>query len=186
MKFFKCLTLFVALSFKLVAQETIAIGVSGIYNIPVQSIGFGVRVDVPVAKNLSVVPRMKYMPGFNSIHELGLGANLHYNLISNISKKGGATKIDLSKPVVYVSVGALYNNWINYIQSVNENALENNILPEIGLGFRTGGNRFRGFVEGKLYTFGTSIDVKGMESYVEAGILFYPFNPKPKKILKCQ
>jgi hypothetical protein len=160
------------------AQETVSIGVSGMYNFPMESLGFVLRSNSPLTPDFSVVPQVKYSPKFNDIHEVNAGVSFHYNIIKNSFRTGSKLKTDSKKPVVYVAAGVLYNRWINYYPTTNPKIKKNNILPEAGFGLMLGGNKLRGFAEGKY-------NILWGESYAEAGILFYPFNKRSKKVLKC-
>jgi hypothetical protein len=178
MKFLKCLSLLILTSVSVLAQETVSVGISGVHNFPMKSTGFGLRSNVPVTPDFSVVPQVKYTPKFNDIHEVNAGVSFHYNIIKNSFRNGSKLKTDSKKPVVYVAAGVLYNRWINYYPTTNTKIKKNNILPEAGLGLMLGGNKLRGFAEGKY-------NILWGESYAEAGILFYPFNKRSKKVLKC-
>ncbi len=164
--------LFSVLSLTASAQKTISFGLSCTYNFPVETVGFGLRTNIPAAPRLSLVPRLKYVPKFNSIHEVEAGANVQFDLWDHSQRDGS------SKPVMYMSAGAQYNRWLNYYPSTNLKARQNNILPEAGLGILSGGNRFKGFAEAHW-------NILWNESYAEAGLLFYPFNKRSKKLLKC-
>lgn len=172
MNLLKYSVLFLVTSLTVSAQETVSFGLSGTYNFPMETIGFGLRANVPVTHRIFVVPRLKYAPGFNQIEEVEAGANLQFTLWDHLQRNGS------SKPVMYVSAGALYNRWLNYYPSINSKAGQNNILPEAGLGVRSGGNRLKVFAEGHW-------NILWNESYGEAGLLFYPFNKRSKKILTC-
>ncbi len=178
MNFLKYLSLLIVISIATKAQETISFGVSGVYNFPMKSVGFGFRSNIPLTADFSVVPQIKYSPEFNDIQEINAGVSFHYNIIKNSFKNGSMIKNNTKKPVVYLAAGVLYNKWLNYYPTTNTKIKETNILPEAGLGVMLGGNRFRGFAEGKY-------NVLWNESYGEAGILFYPFNKRSKKVLKC-
>lgn len=164
--------LFFVVSLTATAQKTIAFGLSGTYNFPMETIGTGIRADIPLTQRLSLVPRIKYAPKFNRIEELEAGAHVQLDLWNATQRNGS------SKPVLYVTAGALYNRWLNYYPNINPKAGQNNILPEAGLGVLSGGNRFRVFAEAHW-------NIIWNESYAEAGLLFYPFNKRLKKILKC-
>lgn len=164
--------LFFVLSVTASAQKTIAFGLSGTYNFPVKTLGAGIRANIPVTDRLSVVPRLKYAPKFNQIEEVEAGANAQFDLW-DATRRGGS-----SGPVLYVSTGVLYNRWLNYYPSSNTKARQNNILPEAGLGILSGGNRLKGFAEAHW-------NILWNESYTEAGLLFYPFNKRSKKLLTC-
>lgn len=163
------------------AQKTASFGLSGAYNFPMETIGFGLRANVPVTQRLSFVPRIKYAPDFNTIHEVEAGADVQFDLWDASQRSGS------SKPVIYVSAGAMYNRWLNYYPNNNSIAKQNNILPEAGLGILSGGNRVKFFLEGHW-------NILWNESYGEAGLLVYPFNERlskrsggkrSKKMLRC-
>lgn len=180
MNLIKYSVLFIVISLTASAQKTISFGLSGSYNFPMETIGFGLRANVPVTQRVSFVPRLKYAPGFNTIHEVEGGADIQFDLWDASQRDGS------SKPVIYASAGALYNRWLNYYPSSNSKAGQNNILPEAGLGILSGGNRLKFFLEGHW-------NILWNESYADAGILVYPFNERlnkrsgkrSRKMLKC-
>lgn len=180
MNLIKYSVLFLVISLTASAQKTVSFGLSGAYNFPMETIGFGLRANVPVTQRLSVVPRIKYAPDFNTIHDVEAGAHVQFDLWDASERRGS------SKPVIYASAGAMYNRWLNYYPNNNPKAGQNNILPEAGLGILSGGNRLKFFMEGHW-------NILWNESYAEAGLLFYPFNEKSnkrsgkrsKKILRC-
>ncbi|MFD2522773.1 hypothetical protein [Emticicia soli] len=161
----------VLLSINLYAQDKMAIGASAIYNFPLQTIGAGLRVQMPLANRFALVPQIKYMPVFNDIHEAYGGINLHYFLLNNTFSLGYRKAVNPKRPVVYLAAGVEYNRWINYAPTVNDKAKKNNILPEAGLGASWGGNYVRIFAEAKY-------NILWKESYGEIGVLFFPFNDK--------
>ena len=58
--------------------NTTAIGISAIYNFQTESFGNGLRLAIPMGRNLTLVPQVSYFYGFNQIHELHEQLNLHY------------------------------------------------------------------------------------------------------------
>ncbi len=172
------LILLCLISVKIYGQETISFGLSGVYNFPLKTIAAGFRANVPLGERLAVSPQVKYAPKFNDIHEIMAGANLHYNLITNVRRRGDELISEPRKPIVYLAAGVLYNRWINYTPSLNAKAKANNVLPEAGLGMAAGGNILRVFAEGKY-------NILWNESYGEIGVLIYPYNKRSSKALRC-
>jgi hypothetical protein len=151
------------------SQETWAIGASLNYNLPLETAGAGLRARIPLVRQLALVPKLRYAPAYNAIHEADAGLNLQYSLWDN-SERGG--------PAIYLSAGAVYNRWLNYKPSANDKAQENNFLPEAGAGFLMGRNKFKFFAEGHW-------NMRWNESYVDVGVLFYPSAQKSRKALRC-
>ncbi|GAB3511330.1 hypothetical protein GCM10027442_20990 [Emticicia fontis] len=155
----------------LYAQDKTAFGLSAIYNFPLQTVGAGFRIQMPVANRLALVPQIKYMPAFNNIHEAYGGINLHYFILNNTFSLGTRKYVNPRRPVLYLAAGVEYNKWLNYEKTLNKKAKSDNILPEAGLGLSIGGNFIRIFAEGKYNIF-------WKESYGEIGVLFFPFNDR--------
>lgn len=153
-------------------QEKTSFGLSGAYNLPLQTISVGTRARIPLTPRLSLNPQIRYAPAFNDFHEFSAGANLHYYFIRSPARQD----TDSPKFAAYLLAGGHYNRWINYSPSLNPLAKANNLLPEAGLGLVTGGNIFRIFFEAKYNPL-------WLEPSAEAGLLISPFN-RPRK-LKC-
>ncbi len=151
------------------SQDTWSVGASLNYNFPLQTVGAGIRARLPMNERLALVPKVRYAPSFNAIHEVDAGVNVQFSLW-NVSESGG--------PVIYLSGGAVYNRWLNYQPSANAIAEENNILPELGGGFLSGGKRFKFFTEAHW-------NFRWNESYGDIGVLFYPSARKSKRSLRC-
>ena len=146
------------------AQDKLSFGVSGAYNFPLNSIGIGLRGQVPILPKVFVVPQLKYFPSFNTIHELYGGLNLHYAIIEGNQRPNGFKRsIDPEIPLIYVAAGVQYNRLINYVENVESKAKPNNFLPEVGLGTSVGGYPIRLFAERKY-------NILWNESYGEVGI----------------
>jgi hypothetical protein len=162
----------------LLAQDKTAFGLSAIYNFPLQTIGAGFRIQMPVANRFVLVPQIKYMPSFNNIHEAYGGINLHYFLLNNTFSLGHKQIVNPKRPVLYLAAGVQYNRWINYEKTLNLKAKKDNVLPEAGLGLSAGGNFIRIFAEGKY-------NILWNESYGEVGVLFFPFNDRLSRKNNC-
>jgi hypothetical protein len=163
------------ISSALFAQDKAAVGFSGIYNFPLHSIGGGFRIQVPVNHRVSLVPKLKYMPAFNTIHEVYGGLSLQYNIINNTIARGTKNLVVPGRPVVYVSAGVDYNKWLNYEATLNSKSKAQNLIPEAGIGVSAGLNFVRVFAEVKY-------NMLWQESYGEIGFLLFPFNaPSPRK-----
>jgi hypothetical protein len=160
------------------AQDKTAFGLSAIYNFPLQTVGAGFRIQMPVANRFALVPQIKYMPSFNNIHEAYGGINLHYFILNNTFSLGTRKYVNPKRPVLYLAAGVEYNRWINYEKTLNTKAKQNNVLPEAGLGLSAGGNFIRIFAEGKYNIFWN-------ESYGEVGVLFFPFNEQLSRKNNC-
>ncbi|MBA4849790.1 hypothetical protein [Emticicia sp. BO119] len=160
------------------AQDKTAFGLSAIYNFPLQTVGAGFRIQMPVANRFALVPQIKYMPSFNNIHEAYGGINLHYFLINNTFSLGTRRVVNPKRPVIYLAAGVEYNRWINFKRTAQSEAKQNNVLPEAGLGLSGGWNFIRIFAEGKY-------NILWNESYGEVGVLFFPFNNRLQRKNNC-
>ncbi|MFY7827726.1 MAG: hypothetical protein ACOVQ4_11410 [Flectobacillus sp.] len=175
------LILFVLLArhFTIYSQDKFSFGFSGAYNFPLNSVGFGVRAQVPIIPKVFVVPQLKYYPSFNTIHELYGGINVHYVLVEgSIRPSGFKRSIDPEIPMVYLAVGAQYNRWINYVETQQSNSKPNNFLPEVGLGTSIGNYPVRLFAEVKY-------NILWKESYAEVGLMFCPAYFRTKRRTYC-
>ncbi|MFY7911939.1 MAG: hypothetical protein ACOVO2_20415 [Emticicia sp.] len=173
------ISLILLLSTTIYAQDKVSFGASLMYNFPLNTIGVGIRSQIPVTNRITLTPDVKYAPKFNQIHELYAGLNVHLLLITstkNISYQ--RSRVEPQKPNLYITAGAEYNQWFNYINSINSQAKEKNILPKIGLGTSFGSHITRFFAEIK-YNFLWD------EAYTEAGLLIYPGFIKLKKKNSC-
>ena len=177
-KLYLKITFILLFSFSLHAQDRFSLGISGMYNFPLQTFGAGIRAQLPLANRLSLVPQIKYMPSFNAIHEVYSGVNFHFNLLNNTISKGYRTIVQPQRPVVYLAAGVQYNRWIDYEKTQNLKAKQNNILPEAGLGIAAGANFIRVFAEVKY-------NILWKESYGEIGLMVYPFNTKQPRKNNC-
>jgi hypothetical protein len=166
------------LSLRLQAQDKISFGLSGMYNFPLETIGIGIRAQVPLLERLSLVPQVKYAPAFNTIHELYGGVNLHYALINNTVVHGYRHRVEPLRPVLYLAAGVEYNHWVNYEKTKNLKANQDNFLPETGLGLSLGGHLIRVFAEVKY-------NIVWEESYGEIGVMIYPFNDRVSRKNNC-
>jgi hypothetical protein len=161
------------------AQDKVSFGASLMYNFPLNTVGVGIRSQIPINNRLVVVPDIKYAPKFNDIHELYAGLNVHFLLITsskNISYQ--RSRIEPQKPNLYITAGAEYNQWFNYINSINTKANKQNVLPKVGLGTSFGSHITRFFAEIKY-------NILWDEAYAEAGLLIYPGFIKLKKKNSC-
>ncbi len=165
-------------SMSLYAQDKTAFGLSAIYNFPLQTVGVGFRIQMPLADRFALVPQIKYMPEFNNVHEAYGGINLHYYLLNNTFSLGRKKLVNPKRPVLYLAAGVEYNRWINYALTQNDKAKKNNVLPEAGLGLSAGTNFIRIFAEAKY-------NILWKESYGEMGILFFPFNDRLSRKNYC-
>ncbi|AFK03968.1 hypothetical protein Emtol_2834 [Emticicia oligotrophica DSM 17448] len=149
------------------------------YNFPLKTVGVGLRSQIPVNDKLLLVPSVKYAPQFNEIHEIYAGVNAHLVLISSVNKVSyRRSQVQPQKPNLYLSVGADYNQWFNYISSANSKADKQNILPMVGLGTSFGSHTMRFFAEVKYNALWN-------ESNGEIGLLIYPGFIKDKKRNNC-
>lgn len=161
------------------AQDKVSFGASVMYNFPLNTIGVGIRSQIPINNRITLTPDIKYAPKFNDIHELYAGINVHLLLITstkNISYQ--RSRVEPQKPNLYIIAGAEYNQWFNYINSINSKANKQNVLPKIGLGTSFGSHITRFFAEVKYNTLWD-------EAYAEAGLLIYPGFIKLKKKNRC-
>lgn len=157
------------------AQEALSFGFSGSYNFPLETVGIGTRANIPLRPALAISPQIRYAPAFNDIHELSVGANLHFHFF----RSGGKGRYETDSPrfAAYLIGGIHYNRWINYSPSANLLAKTNNVLPEAGLGLLFGGSTVKVFLEGKYNPL-------WQEPSAEAGLLISPFGGSRKKV-KC-
>ncbi len=165
--------------FNIYSQDKFSFGFSGVYNFPLNSVGIGLRAQVPIIPKVFVVPQLKYFPSFNTIHELYGGINVHYALVEgNIRPDGFKRSIDPEIPMIYLAVGAQYNRWINYVETQQSNSKPNNFLPEVGLGTSIGNYPVRLFAEVKY-------NILWKESYGEVGLMFCPAYFRTKSKTNC-
>jgi len=161
------------------AQDKVSFGASLMYNFPLNTIGAGLRSQIPITNRLILTPDIKYAPKFNQIHELYAGLNFQFLLITsikNISYK--KSRVEPQKPNLYITAGAEYNHWFNYINSINSKANKQNVLPKVGLGTSYGSHITRFFAEIKY-------NILWDEAYTEVGLLVYPGYIKLKKKNRC-
>lgn len=156
------------------AQSTVSAGISGSYNIPLETVSLGVRANRTVTTRMVISPQLRYAPRFNDFHEISFGANVHYHFIQFDSGPRYRKKTIL--PGVYALAGVHYHRWINYTVSINERAKQNNIIPEIGLGALLGKGQIKVFLEGKHNSL-------WMEPSAELGMLWSLSSGS--KMLKC-
>ena len=161
------------------AQDKIAFGLSAAYNFPLQGLGIGLRVQIPIIERFYVVPEVRYFPAFNAIHEFYGGANIQYMIFEGNYKPRGIKRVSEPHiPNLYLTAGADYNRWINYAPSLNDKAIKDNFLPNIGIGTSIGNYAFQGFAELKY-------NIIWKESFAEVGFLVCPRYFKSKKKSKC-
>lgn len=108
-KNYKVLIVLLLLSLRLHAQDRISFGISGMYNFPLETVGIGLRSQIPLSERFYIVPQIKYAPAFNSIHEFYGGVNAHFFLLNNAVTHGHRNRIEPKKPVLYVAAGMEYN-----------------------------------------------------------------------------
>lgn len=163
----------------LFSQDKIALGVSGMYNFPLNSVGIGLRAQIPVIPRVQLVPQFKYAPPFNTIHELFAGLNINYIVFKgNVRRNGFKKGMEVEKPTIYLTGGVEYNRWINYIETQQKNSKQNNFLPEVGIGTSVGNYSVRFFGEIKY-------NIRWQESYGEIGLLICPAYIKSKRKASC-
>lgn len=137
------------------AQTVVGLGACGIYNIQTEGIGLGVRAQFRLFRNLSVVPQVYYFPSFNKIHELFIGANLHYEIYK------------WKRFTPYLAGGGFYNDWINSDEFKNNKAKPSNFMPEIGVGVLFGKKCWKPFIEQRYNPL-------WQEGAFRLGIMWYP------------
>jgi hypothetical protein len=151
------ITLFLLLSFKLYSQK-FGMGLSVMYNFQTESFGTSIRGEF-IRNQISIVPQITYYPSFNKITELYLGASLHVNVVSY----GNLT--------MYAIANGSYNGWINYENSVMDNAKFSNWGAEAGIGIKKG-KCLRPFMELRY-------NVKWKEANLRLGLMYF-FNCSKK------
>ena len=147
-----------AISFSVYSQK-FGIGASAIYNPETESIGAGLRVEIP-KNRISFVPQVSYYPAFNNITEFYGGISLHLAIINP------------RKWTLYAIGNGSFNGWLNYSSSSVDNSSFSNWGAEAGGGFTTKGC-FRPFIEYR-YNF------KWQETNARFGIIYF-FKCKKKK-----
>jgi hypothetical protein len=143
--------------FSLKAQKntpTTAFGISAIYNFQTESFGNGLRVAIPIGKNLSLVPQVSYFYGFNQVHELHEQLNVHY----------APFKIGAFTP--YAIGGISANQWFNYTESPYKQASLVSFLAEVGGGISFRYKRLAIFAEQRYNPI-------WKEGSLHVGVLFY-------------
>jgi len=162
------LILLVNISF---SQDYKGIGISTMYNLQTESMGFGLRGEVPIMKNFSVLSQVSFYPNFNKINELIIGVGCNYRF--NTPK--------YNKTILYVLANVAYNAWINYDDSYVLDATYNNWNFEIGGGFA-----FRTCVSPFIeYRY----NIRWQEATIKIGATYYfkckkRRKTKPKKQIK--
>jgi hypothetical protein len=146
------------------------IGVCAIYNFQTESVGAGLRAEIPV-KKLIIVPQIAYYPSFNKIHEFYAGLSWHLDIASY----GNTT--------LYTIINGAFNGWINYEGSTKKNAKFSNWAAEGGIGIKKG-KCWKPFIELRY-------NVKWKEANLRLGLMYY-FNcnkkngrSKKKKAVAC-
>jgi hypothetical protein len=137
------------------AQGYVGVGACALYNLQTTGIGFGVRGQFPILKNLSIVPQLYYYPSFNKVNELFIGANFHYEW----------RRWQSFTP--YVAAGGFYNRWMNSETSGYLNAKPNNFIPEAGVGILFLKYCWRPFIEQRY-------NPVWKEGTFRLGIMWYP------------
>lgn len=158
MRLFICILLAFFLGINVNAQKSNVpewgIGGAGIYDFQTEGFGADLRADFHVLENVSIVPEVSYYFSFNPIHELYAGLSIHY--LFPVFKSWSP----------YVSLSALYNNWINANEYSNGLRKADNFTPEVGGGIVRSRGCLRPFVENRY-------DTKWKESNLRVGVLFY-------------
>lgn len=137
------------------AQEHIAVGGAGAWNIQTEGVGLDLRVQFKVVRNLFIAPQVYYFPSFNKIHELYLGANFHYEMYF------------WKRITPYLIAGGAYNNWFNAADWNFAGAKRSNISPEGGAGILFGKGCIRPFIEQRYNPL-------WQEGTFRLGVLWYP------------
>lgn len=165
--------------FSVFSQDKLAFGVSGAYNLAVKNIGIRARVQVPIVPRLYVVPSFCYMPKFNEIHEYTVSLPIHYVIYEGNEKyHGHKARYEPFLPNIYLIAGVSYNKWINYVETLNSNAKQENLLPEAGVGISIGDYPLQFFAEGKY-------NPTWKEGLVELGVLICPAYLKKDRKSRC-
>ena len=134
-----------------VCAQQIGLGGSLLFNPQTESLGAGLRVEVPY-KKITFIPQLTYYPSFNKISEFYLGVSSHLDFMGTAKWK------------LYL-IGMLgYNRWINYESNPQLNAKPNNWDAELGIGFTTK-KCIRPFIE---YRY----NLKWHETNLGVGIIF--------------
>src|SRR4051812_21025548 len=142
------------------------LGVAGIYNFQTEGFGGEMRADFHVLEQVSIVPEVSYYFAFNPIHELYAGLSVHY--LVPVFK--GWTP--------YLSLSALYNDWINATEYSNGLRKPNNFAPEAGIGIVRSHGCLRPFIENRY-------DTKWKEANLRVGVLVYFKNCKCFRKADC-
>lgn len=148
------LLFFVASFYTTNAQDSWALGASGVYDFQTNGFGAGVRAYIPITDRLAFSPQVHYFFPFNTIHELLAGATIQYSLFP------------ARRWTLYPLAGVYYNRWVNYSDFTGSVAKPNNIAEEAGLGLMRNKGCVRPFIE-QRYNF------KWKEFDLQAGLLFF-------------
>ena len=148
-----------------------AVGLSTMYNLQTESIGFGLLGEFLIKKRFSVLPQVSYYPNFNKVNELIAGIGCNYRFYEPV----------YNKKIMYVLINVAYNAWINYDKSYVLNATYNNWNFEIGGGFALN-YCISPFIE---YRY----NIRWQEATVRIGVAYYikckkRRKTKPKKQIK--
>jgi len=108
---------------------------------------------------ISIVPQIAYYPSFNKITEFYAGVSLHLNIVS------------YNDITLYGIANGSYNGWINYENSIMDNAKFSNWGADVGAGLKKG-KCFRPFMEFR-YNF------KWKEANLRLGLMYF-FNCNKK------
>jgi|GEM_PF-301574 len=136
-------------------KEGVGYGASIIYNFHATGFGADLRVKIPLARRLSVVPQFSYFPAFNDYHELYAGAALHYV----IARLGNYN--------LYLHGAGFYNDWINAEDYAPGQKKQHNFAYEGGGGLVRSYGCVRPFIE-------DGYDFKWKENSLRIGIYIYP------------
>jgi len=130
------------------------LGFAGIYNFTAQTFGADVRAHLILSNRFTVAPQLQYYPTINRFHDFYAGASLHYNFTPSYAWG------------VYALAHASYHDWINFAESTNPKAQQNNWNAEPGLGIIRNYGCVRPFAEARY-------NVKWNEGNLRVGLTFF-------------
>ncbi|MDZ7933386.1 MAG: hypothetical protein U5M51_00050 [Emticicia sp.] len=64
----KLIGLILLVSKTIYEQDKVSFGASLMYNFPLNTVGIGIRSQIPITNRLTLTPDVKYVPKFNQIH----------------------------------------------------------------------------------------------------------------------
>ena len=130
------------------------VGFAGIWNYTAMTYGADLRAHLILSNRITIAPQLQYYPAFNTYRDFYAGASLHFNFTP--SYQWG----------LYALAHASYHDWINYAESTNSKAQQNNWNAEPGLGIIRNYGCVRPFAEARY-------NIKWSEGNLRVGLTFF-------------